>query len=425
MGQSIIAITVAIAVWIIGGSLLLFFYYRRTLRALWQEPMLRCPVLIIESDDWGPGPVEHAKVLNRLVAVLSFHRDRSGHPAVMTLGVVLSVPDSERIRQAATTEYHRRRLDHPDFAEILEAIQEGEKLGVFSSHLHGMEHFWPPALLLAAPVNSKVKQWLTAEGIPNTEELPSPLQSRWIDASSLPSKSLGEAEIAAAVAEEVKAFTAIFGRLPPVVVPPTFIWNEVVEKCWAQAGVQVIMTPGRRLEHRDEAGKPVPAGLPITNGMHGASGAFYVVRNGYFEPQWGHTASRALQKLKENWQLARPTLFETHRFNFTGAAADQAFSELHGLLEQALKRYPDLLFMGTDQLVERMLKQDSSLIENRLSSRIQIWLQRLMQEERLPKLAWITGLALVAVLVFYISHFATAVASSHRLNVAPQRHREH
>lgn len=417
-------LTVAIAVWVIGGSLLLLFYYRRTLRALWQEPTLRRPVLIIESDDWGPESAEHACILSRLMAVLASHRDSSGHAAVMTLGVVLSVPDSKRIRQAAATEYHRRRIDHPDFAKTLEVIQEGERRGVFSLQLHGMEHFWPPALLLAAPVNPKVKQWLTAEGIPNTEELPSPLQSRWIDASSLPSKSLNEAEIAAAVAEETKAFTSIFGRLPQVVVPPTFIWNEVVEKHWAQAGVQVIMTPGRRLEHRDETGKPVPVGAPITNGMRSASGAFYMVRNGYFEPQWGHTASRALQKLRENWQLARPTLFETHRFNFTGAAADQAFAELHGLLGQALKRYPNLLFMGTAQLVERMLNQDPSFIENRLSSRVQIWLQRLMQEERLPKLAWITGLALAAMLTFYIARFATAIASSHRLNIAPQRHGE-
>ncbi len=420
-----LALTGAVFLWIIGGSCLLLFYYRRTLRALWEEPMLGRPVLIIESDDWGPGPIEHANILNRLIAVLSSHRDSAGQSAVMTLAVVLAVPDSACIRQAAATEYYRRRIDHPDFAEILKVIQEGEKRRVFSLQLHGMEHFWPATLLLAASTNPLVKQWLTAEGIPNTEALPSPLQSRWIDASSLPSKPLNQAEIALAVAEEVEAFAAIFGRLPPVVVPPTFIWNEVVEKHWVQAGVQVIMTPGRRLEHRDETGKPVPVGPPITNGMRSAAGAFYMVRNGYFEPQWGHTASQALQKLRENWQLARPTLFETHRFNFTGAAAEQAFAELHGLLEQALKCYPNLRFMGTAPLVERMLRQDPNLIENRLPNRIQIWLQRLAQEGRLFKLAWITGLALVAILIFYFARFATAISlSAYRVNRAPQRRQE-
>jgi hypothetical protein len=30
-------------------------------RAAWREPVLRHPVLIIESDDWGPGPAQQAK----------------------------------------------------------------------------------------------------------------------------------------------------------------------------------------------------------------------------------------------------------------------------------------------------------------------------------------------------------------------------
>ncbi|QBQ54483.1 glycosyl hydrolase [Nitrosococcus wardiae] len=415
------------ALWIIGGSLLLVFYYRHTLLTLWREPMLRRPVLIIESDDWGPGPAEHAEVLSRLIATLSSHRDCSGHPAVMTLGLVLSIPDTNRIRQVSAIEYHRRRIDHPQFAKILAAICEGEKLNVFSLQLHGMEHFWPPALLSAAGTDSTIKQWLTTEEFPNTEELPSPLQSRWIDAVGLPSTPLSEAAITAAVAEEIQAFSSIFGRLPQVVVPPTFIWNEMVEKQWTQAGVQIIVTPGRRLEHRDKTGKPVPIGPPLFNGMHSTSGAIYVIRNSYFEPQWGHTAQRALQKLEQNWQLARPTLFESHRFNFTGAAAeaDQAFTELHRLLAQALKRYPDLLFMGTAQLMEQMLKQDPNLVENRLAGRVQIWLKRLAQTGRLYKLAWITGLALVAVPVFYLARFAMVTGSyAHSLNVAPQRDRE-
>lgn len=421
------ALMAAMALWVIGGSLLLVFYYRYTLLTLWREPMLRHPVLIIESDDWGPGPAEHAEALSRLIATLSSHRDCSGHPAVMTLGLVLSIPDTKGIRQASAVEYHRRRIDHPEFAKILAAIREGEKLRVFSLQLHGMEHFWPPALLSAAATDNTIRQWLTTEEFPNTEELPSPLQSRWIDAVNLPSTSLSEAEITAAVAEETQAFSSIFGRLPQVVVPPTFIWNEVVERRWTQAGVQIIVTPGRRLEYRDETGKPVPIGPRLFNGMRSTFGATYVVRNGYFEPQWGHTAQRALQKLEQNWQLARPTLFETHRFNFTGvgAEADQAFTELHRLLAQALTRYPDLLFMGTAQLVEQMLNQDPSLVENRLASRIQIWLKRLAQAGRLYKLAWITGLALVAVLVFYLARFAMVTSSyAHSLNIAPQRRRE-
>ena len=67
--------------------------------ARWREPVLRQPVLIIESDDWGAGPLAQADALNRLSALLQRVRDGSGRPAVMTLGVVLEVPDGPRIAE--------------------------------------------------------------------------------------------------------------------------------------------------------------------------------------------------------------------------------------------------------------------------------------------------------------------------------------
>ena len=64
------------------------------------EPVLKFPVLVIESDDWGPGPVHHAQRLERLRQILLRHRDSRGRPAVMTLGVILALPDTAAIRAA-------------------------------------------------------------------------------------------------------------------------------------------------------------------------------------------------------------------------------------------------------------------------------------------------------------------------------------
>ena len=84
---------------LLGAGVSLFaFVHRRTLLALWREPVLRQPVLIIESDDWGPAPVSDVHTLERLMQLLSRHRDHFGQPAVMTLGVVLAIPDGARIR---------------------------------------------------------------------------------------------------------------------------------------------------------------------------------------------------------------------------------------------------------------------------------------------------------------------------------------
>ena len=49
--------------WFAGGCGLLWLFHARTLIRLWREPALAAPVVIVESDDWGPGPVEDAEVL--------------------------------------------------------------------------------------------------------------------------------------------------------------------------------------------------------------------------------------------------------------------------------------------------------------------------------------------------------------------------
>ncbi|PKO73368.1 MAG: hypothetical protein CVU23_03055, partial [Betaproteobacteria bacterium HGW-Betaproteobacteria-17] len=120
------------------------------LAARWREPALRHPVLIIESDDWGAGPLQQADALTRLTSTLQAIRDRSGRPAVMTLGVILEVPDGPRIATAHCTEYHALPLADPRFDTVRAAIQAGIRTGVFAPQLHGQCHYWPPALLAAA-----------------------------------------------------------------------------------------------------------------------------------------------------------------------------------------------------------------------------------------------------------------------------------
>ncbi|MBM3747375.1 MAG: hypothetical protein FJW34_16440, partial [Acidobacteria bacterium] len=53
----------------------LILLYLRPLRAAWREPTLRHPVLIVESDDWGPGPTAHATALRKIAAGLERPRD--------------------------------------------------------------------------------------------------------------------------------------------------------------------------------------------------------------------------------------------------------------------------------------------------------------------------------------------------------------
>lgn len=391
-----------VVTWFVGLSVVFGCLQRRPLQRLWREPMLRYPVLIFESDDWGPGPPADADALLRLAQILGRHRDARGRNATMTLGMLLAVPDTEKIRRTDGREYHALSISESRFGPILAAIRRGTENGVFSPQLHGLEHYWPEAVMRASHEQEAIRAWLMQEGVPRNEDLPAALQSRWIDASILPSREVPGEVVEMAVAREVDAFHQVFGIEPSVVVPPTFVWTDATEAAWSSGGVRVVVTPGARYYARDGSGRLLGTGERLFNGETGKSGVVYIVRDDYFEPALGHRAGRALAAIKAKGRVGRPTLLETHRFNFTGPSAlkEDALRETELLLRSVIEQFPDIRFMSTAELTSAMTRTDFDLIERAFVPRIATWLARLAQIPKLRKLGWLTGVIIPAWLVY-------------------------
>lgn len=321
----------------------------------------------------------------------------------MTLGMILATVDGEQTLSGGS--YHRQMISMKTHGSLLNAIRRGVEDGVFSVQLHGMEHFWPAALLAASKQDDAVNAWLAHSPETQTEDLPSPLQSRWVDASVLPARHLSIAAVKQAAQEEVRAFEDIFGTVPMVAVPPTFVWNEAVESAWARAGVGVIVTPGCRYETRDKEGLPAGRGRAVYNGQPGENGIVYLVRDVYFEPSFGHTARQALAALSAKTSQGRPTLFETHRFNFLGVEEKNKFAldELERLLRMSLTEFPKLAFLSSGTLATILKNRDPEWLELRFRRRLHIWITRLGELPRLRKLAWITGWIVPAGLIWRLT----------------------
>lgn len=369
----------------------LILVFRNRLLDCWREPVLRFPVLILESDDWGAGPVaSQAVALQALTELLTRHRDQTGRHPVMTLALVLAVPDGPAIRRDGC--YHGRCLGAPLFGPVRDAIEGGRMSGVFALHLHGLEHYWPAALM--ASTDPAVRAWLREDTPERTEKLPSHLQSRWVDATSLPSRALPSADVARAAAEEVDLFEQVFGIRPRVAVPPTFVWTEDVERAWAAQGVEFVVTPGLRSACRDATGLPACDTPPLHNAEVGA-GVAYIVRNDYFEPERGHRAERALAALANRSRQGRACLLETHRSNFISdaAVAADAMKETDRLYTMALSRFPRLRFLSTEELGRAMRQNDPVWIEHRMPARLLAWRVRIEEMTRFWRLARLTGLA--------------------------------
>lgn len=379
----------------------LFGFYARDLRRIWREPVLRHPVLIVESDDWGAGPVEaQAAALDSLSEILLGHRDSTGHHPVMTLAMVLAVADGPAIRRDGN--YRRRQLDDPLFAPLLDALKRGVETGVFALQLHGLEHYWPAALMASA--DPLVRDWLTSDFPPSTERLPSPLQSRWVDASHLPSRPLTPAMVDAAVREEVRLYADLFGQRPAVVVPPTFVWTADVEQAWSRQGIEFVVTPGLRSACRDATGLPGCDTGPFVSAQPGEN-VTYLVRDDYFEPERGHRAEHALTALDRKWAQGRACLLETHRSNFLGdpLRARAYMLELDRLYALASAKHPALRFLSTEALGRAMRERDPAWIELRWQRRLGAWLLRIRGLHRFWRWARITGLAWALLATYRLS----------------------
>jgi len=311
----------------------------------------------------------------------------------MTLGIILEVPNGPRIAATSCTEYHALPLADPQFDAIRAAIQEGIAANVFAPQLHGQSHYWPPALIAAAKTPSAVRDWLTNPEPASTEDLPSHLQSRWVDASSLPSHPLTTDVIDQAAATEARDYQVLFGTAPQVAVATTFVWNDAVETAWAKSGVQVIITPGHRATCRNASGQPGCIDATMLAGERSLADQTYLVRDIYFEPALGHPPQRLVDGLLSRTRQGRACLVETHRFNFL-QALDASLATLEAGLHEAFAACPNLRFITPLELAHAMQSRDPKWIETGLKPRLGAWSARLDEISRFRRIAQLTGLAL-------------------------------
>jgi hypothetical protein len=383
-------LTVMVMLLVAWGGLLAAF--ARPLWDRWREPVFRHPILALESDDWGAGPAAQADALMAILGLLRAFKDVQGKFPVMTLGVVFEIPDTARMAREGLTEYRPRGLDDPSFVEIRRVMKAGIEEGIFRPQLHGLCHYWPPALMRAVQADPAVRDWMTQGAMASTEALPSPLQSRWVDASVLPSRPLDHAEIVAAVAEEAEAFQREFGEAPQVAVATTFVWTEAVERAWRGAGVRVVITPGHRSTCRDANGRPGGVDRTMLTGERSDGGQWYLVRDVYFEPALGHPPERMVHALADRTRQGRACLVEIHRFNFL-EQRQRSLDALLQAMKDSLAAFPDVRFLSPADLAHAIADRDASVLETGFGARVRKWSARLAEIPRFRKLARMTGLA--------------------------------
>lgn len=342
-------------------------------------------ILVIESDDWGSirmpskkafdnlltngisvdkcpynsnDSLETSEDLEALFETFSTIKDYKGNSLKLTANTIVANPDFEAIKKNKFTEYF-----YEDFvatynringdSSAFDLIQQGISAGIYIPQLHGREHL-------------HVNAWLKALQEGDQETLLAFDQGLW----GFPTKrfngtkmnfstafhirnKMDENLAVQSITEAAFLFEKYFGFKSESFIAPRYIWNDCVERELNNIGVKFIQ--GLILQQ-------VPYNENLKTKIHffGSKNEYnqiYINRNVFFEPTqnikfpW---KKDALNRIDAAFRWGKPAIISMHRLNFMGGLnllnRTNNLLELKELICSVKTKYPDVIFMSTNEL---------------------------------------------------------------------------
>jgi hypothetical protein len=339
------------------------------------------PLLVIESDDWGTertrsaldgqalreaglGLADQSGLLDgletrddvaALCEVLSAHKDSLGRPAVMTVNFVLANADFDSVAKSDYGQMAVKSIvdgwNHESDAERLwQAYRGGVDAGLLVPQFHGYLHFSPDSWL------AQLRGGDVATKLAFDRRMIGPMSEasglRTMGVSSLYDRE--EEAIRRHVSEGMRLFRAAFGRGSVTTIAPRYVWRSPeTELIMAEHGIRAMQ--GKQWQY-------LPDGRCRARyiGQRGAGGMLYLVRNCDLEPiAGGTTVEGCMRQVTEAFSRGLPAVLCSHRINYTSRVSpgvrDEGLAVLNEVLGQVVAKYPNVEFVGSDALAERIL----------------------------------------------------------------------
>lgn len=351
--------------------------------------LIKKKIVLFESDDWGMIRTSSKESLNRLrkkgypvddcfynrfdslernqdlsglLDVLTKYKGADGKPAKFTLNNVVANPDFDKIQKANYKEYHYQSFvetlsEYSKTDSVMDFYNQGLKEGLIQMQFHGREHVnvnrWLEALqagdqrfrdaflegqftVAGQGRNSGRKDYLDSFGRAYSHEYES--ERSIIDSG-------------------MQLFEEIWGFKSQSFIAPCYTWSSEIEQhLWDQGvkylqGTHVQRVPAPGLELKIEKKYHWQA-------KRNCSGMMSIVRNVMFEPSEQlskpELVDKALKEIENAFFWKKPAVISSHRINFMGRLDEDNRTKNLRLLDQLLGRlttkYPDVIFMSTDDL---------------------------------------------------------------------------
>lgn len=339
-------------------------------------------IVVFESDDWGSirmsnkkdwnallkmgyavdkrpyeryDTLESAEDLEALFEVLAKHKDSKGNHPVITANMLMANPDFERIAKSRFQEYYYEPITKTyeryfGNTKVLELMKQGLDEGIFMPQSHGREHFNVAQWMRGLQCGDEDLLTAFKHGMCGIAPKTNPDKGNQLMNALSAANQEEQREIDDIVAEGLQLFERLWGFPSTTFVAPCYCWNVQTERVLANGKVKMIQTS------RNSKPAYQSPSREFYSGQFNRFGQVYSIRNCAFEPSTQEDSMAGFMKqVDDAFAKHKLAVFSTHRINYvSGISVQNRFNTLK-LLDQfltaLLKKYPDVEFLSSDQLV--------------------------------------------------------------------------
>lgn len=307
--------------------------------------------------------LETKEDLEHLFEVLTSVKDKHGNPAVFTPFALPANIDFEKVIENNYDGYYYELLPQTlsklqGYEKVWGLWQEGIKNRILLPQFHGREH-----------LNLKVFNELLSTKDP---QIITALQNR--SYTSINFKKYSSISYTAAfdfdkfeenenfkeaIVDGLDVFEKVFGYRAVHFNPPGGREHPVLHRLLSEKGIKILDAPSDKKEHLgDGQYKKVFNYM----GKENSYGQVFIIRNVVFEPTEKNNndwVGQAMQQIATAFRWKKPAVISSHRVNFCGLIDEKNRQEglkaLKQLLQQIVKRWPDVEFMAANEVGELIL----------------------------------------------------------------------
>jgi hypothetical protein len=308
--------------------------------------------------------------LELLFELLQSYKDKNANHPIITANCVVANPDFEEIKAHNFQNYFYELLTvtfkrYPKHSKNFELWKQGIKAGIFHPQYHGREHLNVSLFMNDLRRGEKAVHFGFDNQMPGCIPMGNENKGNpYVEATRYISLE-DKAEKLTIFLEGLDLFQNLFGFRSETVIPANYIWSPDYDKYTTGKGVKYYQGLRKMTE-------PVPGGKSKSHsyylGAHNNFNQTYLVRNAIFEPSLfnsdnSNAVDRCLSDISIAFRMNKPALISSHRVNYVGfidmTNRDRTLKMLRILLTTALKYWPEIEFMTSDQLGRHIINHKS------------------------------------------------------------------